>query len=147
MTPTKYPIRGILLYLLAGIYFGVILTTAEMNSWYRIQEMFRFADFHMFGILITGVLTAAISVRLLKRFGFRDLDGQTPALEEKEFVGWGKKYWMGGTVFGLGWGLAGACPGPIYTLIGAGHSVAIVVLLAALAGAASYYALANRLPS
>ncbi len=147
MTSTRHPIRAFLLYLAAGTYFGVILTVAEMNSWYRIQEMFRFADFHMYGILITAVLTAGISVRLLKKLGMRDLDGNTPELEGKEFTGSGKKYWMGGIVFGLGWGLAGACPGPIYALIGAGEGVAVAVLAAALAGAASYYALASRLPS
>ena len=133
------------MYLAAGVYFGIVLTAAEMNSWYRIQEMFRFADIHMYGILISAVLTAGLSVRLLRRLGLRDLDGRSPGLEPKDFSH-GRKYWMGGLVFGLGWGITGACPGPIYTLIGSGYGIALVMLASALAGAASYYTLAHRLP-
>lgn len=143
---TRNPVRAVLLYLAAGAYFGMILTTAEMNSWYRIQEMFHFADFHMYGILITAVLTAGISVRLMRHFGVHDLEGNRPDLEPKEFNPGGRKYWMGGLTFGLGWGITGACPGPIYTLIGNGYGVAVVLLASALAGASSYYALAHRLP-
>ncbi len=145
-TTSRHPVRALLLFLAAGTYFGIILTAAEMNSWYRIQEMFHFASFHMYGILISAILTAAVSVRLMRRFGARDLDGNHPDLEPKEFKNGGRKYWMGGLVFGLGWGVTGACPGPIYTLIGSGYGVVVVMLIAALAGAASYYALANRLP-
>ena len=135
-----------LLFLAAGVLFGVILTAAEMNSWYRIQEMFHFASFHMYGILISAILTASISVRVMRRLGTRDIDGNLPGIEPKEFKDGGRKYWMGGLVFGLGWGITGACPGPIYTLIGNGYGVAVVMLVAALAGAASYYAMAHRLP-
>ena len=143
---TRNPIRAVVLYLAAGTYFGIVLTAAEMNSWYRIQEMFHFADFHMYGILMTAILTGALSVRLMRRVGLRDLEGHRPDLERKEFNPGGRKYWMGGLVFGLGWGTTGACPGPIYTLIGNGYGVAIVLLASALVGAGSYYALAHRLP-
>ncbi len=138
--------RGYLRYVLLGTYFGLLLTKSEAVSWYRIQEMFRFQSFHMYGILGSGVAVAALSVWLLKRFGPRSPDGQPLHVAGKPMTPGAKRYWMGGLVFGLGWALLGACPGPIYALIGTGVSVLVVALVAALAGTWAYGLLRPRLP-
>ncbi len=146
MMASSNPIRAFLLYIVAGIYFGIVLTVAEINSWFRIQEMFHFSSFHMYGVLISAIVVAMVSVRLMRRAGVRDLDGNVPDLEDKAFSNGGRRYWMGGLVFGLGWGITGACPGPIYSLIGAGETTVFVLLASALLGAACYYRIAHRLP-
>ena len=109
----------LLWYFLLGSLFGVVLTTAEIVSWFRIQEMFRFDAFHMYGIILAAVLTAAVSVLIIKRLGIRDGEG-TPLGFPPKTLGTGVRYLAGGTTFGVGWALTGACPGPIVALIAVG---------------------------
>ena len=132
-------------YVAIGFAFGLVLMKSEAISWFRIQEMFRFQSFHMFGILGCAVVTAGISLRLLQRAGVRSVDGQPICLEPKT-MGSGARYAIGGTCFGLGWAIIGACPGPLFTLLGAGIGVMGVAILAALAGTWTYAMLRDRLP-
>ena len=132
-------------YLLVGGVFGLVLMKSEAISWFRIQEMFRFQSFHMFGILGCAVVTAGLTLRLLQRFGVRSLDGQPIGLEPK-VMGSGARYAIGGTCFGLGWALVGACPGPLFALLGAGISVMSVAIVSAMAGTWTYAMLRERLP-
>ena len=132
-------------YVLMGFAFGLVLMKSEATSWFRIQEMFRFQSFHMFGILGCAVVTAGITLRLLQRFGVRSVDGQPIGLEPKK-MGSGARYAIGGTCFGLGWALIGACPGPLFALLGAGIGVMGVTILSALVGTWTYAALRERLP-
>ena len=132
--------------LVIGVLFGFVLVRSEALSWYRIQEMFRFQSFHMYGILGSAVLTALVSMRILRALGLRMPDGRPCGMEPKELGGRNTRYWAGGTTFGLGWGILGACPGPIYTLIGAGYTAMLISLVAALAGTWTYGALRDRLP-
>ena len=133
-------------YLLLGVYLGFVFTRAEVVSWFRIQEMFRFQAFHMYGIIGSAVLTGALGVALLKRLQARSLTGAPLEIPTERFQGPGYQYWIGGSAFGVGWGLLGACPGPIYVLIGNGVTVMLAALLAALAGAWTYAAVRHRLP-
>jgi len=137
---------AILWYVLVGAYFGLVLTKGEVISWFRIQEMFRFQGFHMYGVLGSGVAVAALSIQLIRRSGMTAVDGTPIAIPRKATTRRNARYWLGGACFGLGWGLLGACPGPIYTLIGAGATVFVVALASALAGTWTYAALARRLP-
>lgn len=134
-------------YLLVGVFFGILLIKSEVVSWFRIQEMFRFQSFFMYGVLGTAVVSAGLCIWLFKTLGSSSLSGAEIRLEPKE---WGPgarhRYWIGGTVFGLGWALAGTCPGPIYALMGYGAGGALAVFVAALAGARVYAAVAHRLP-
>jgi hypothetical protein len=130
-------------YLVLGTGFGFVLTKSEAISWFRIQEMFRFQSFHMYGLMFSAVLVGMISVQLIKRFKVRTLSGLPINIEPKQFT-WGNV--IGGTVFGLGWALIGACPGPLYALIGAGVWVIAVGLLAAIAGTWWYGLMRERLP-
>lgn len=134
------PLRFILL----GILFGVMFTKAEVISWYRIQEMFHFASFHMYGVIGSAVVLGAIGTALIKRWRLKDLQGNPILFQDKQHT-W-PRYILGGTIFGLGWALTGACPGPLYTLIGAGYPVYVVVLASALAGTWAYGALRDHLP-
>lgn len=133
-------------YFLTGVGLGVLFVKAEVLTWYRMQEMFRFQDIHMFGIIGTAVVVAALSQWLIQRAGITTLDGRPICVDPKISTPTGSRYWLGGLVFGLGWALLGACPGPIFTLIGAGHSIYFVPLLAALAGTYAYAALRQHLP-
>jgi len=132
-------------YALLGTVFGVVLTKSEVISWFRIQEMFRFQSFHMYGIIGAAVATGALSVFVIKKLGLKSRTGEPMELAPK-VLGSGVRYALGGTIFGLGWGLAGACPGPIFALIGNGFVVVGVVLLSALLGTRTYAALRTRLP-
>lgn len=132
-------------YFLVGAVFGAILTEAEVISWFRIQEMFRFQSFHMYGILGSAVAVAALSLAALKRARLRTPDGQPIGLPPKA-VGTGIRYIAGGSIFGLGWALTGACPGPLVALIGGGVPVMIAALVSALAGTWVYGYLRPRLP-
>ena len=132
-------------YLLAGIVFGFLITKAEVISWYRIQEMFRFQGFHMFGIFATALPTAIITVQLMKRARAKSLHGDTITLAPKQ-LGRGIRYIVGGIMFGLGWALVGACPGPLFALLGSGVLTIGVVIVAALAGTWTYGWLRPRLP-
>jgi uncharacterized protein len=136
-------------YLLLGTYLGVVFVQAEVVSWFRIQEMFRFQSFHMYGIIGMAVAVAALSVQVIKRLGVKTIHGEPIRLSPKE---WGDsrvpgaRYWIGGTLFGMGWALLGACPGPIFALLGAGISVLVVALVSAMLGTWAYAALRTRLP-
>ena len=140
------PVGGLLRYVALGLYFGLVLTKSEAVSWFRIQEMFRFQSIHMYGILGSGVAVAALSVWLIRVARARSLDGTVIEVAGKPMTPGARRYWMGGTVFGLGWALLGACPGPIYALLGTGVSVLVVSLGAALLGTWTYGALQRRLP-
>ncbi|MGM9322576.1 YeeE/YedE family protein [Deinococcus aquaticus] len=131
-------------YLLMGLYFGVILVKSEAASWYRIQEMFRFESVHMYGLMGSAVLTGMLTTWLLRRSGRRSLDGQSITVTPKE-RGW-TRYVLGGATFGVGWGLAGVCPGPVFALLGSGLWSMLVVLGFALLGTYLYGALRHRLP-
>jgi uncharacterized membrane protein YedE/YeeE len=132
-------------YVLMGFAFGLALMKSEAISWFRIQEMFRFQSFHMFGILGCAVVTAGITLRLLQLVGVRSVDGQPIGLEPKK-MGSGARYAIGGTCFGLGWALIGACPGPLFALLGAGIWVMAVAIVSALAGTWAYAMLREKLP-
>lgn len=132
-----------LLFLLIGILFGTTLMKADAVSWFRMQEMFRFQGFQMFGIFMTAIPTAALGIFILKEMKIKSLDGEPIHIMKKQF-NWGYVY--GSILFGIGWGLTGACPGPIYVQIGSGVSIAIVTLLSALAGTWVYSYLKPRLP-
>lgn len=129
---------------LTGILFGIILTKAEIISWFRIQEMFRFDSFHMYGILGSAVLTGIVIVALIKHSGMQSIDGTQISLADKaQSI---PRYLVGGTIFGAGWALSGACPGPMYTMIGNGIGVASVMIISAMAGTWAYGMLRHRLP-
>ena len=136
---------GLVVYLVLGTLFGIVLMKAQVVSWFRIQEMFRFQSFHMFGVIGTAVVTAAAALQLIRRTGLRAANGQPITIPPKE-MGRGTRYWLGGTLFGLGWALVGACPGPLLALLGSGKGVFGVVIASAVAGTWLYGALRPRLP-
>ncbi len=138
-------VQGLGVYLLLGIWFGVVLTKAEVISWFRIQEMFRFDAWHMYLIIASAIAVAGISLRLLRITEARSASGDPISIPPK-VMGSGARYILGGTLFGAGWALTGACPGPLFALLGSGVSVIGVVILAALAGTWSYGHLRPRLP-
>lgn len=130
-------------YLFVGLLFGVVFVKAEVVSWFRIQEMFRLQSFHMYGIIGSAVLTGIVSVWLIKRLGIKTIYGEPIMFKPKKFNR-GQIY--GGLIFGLGWGLTGACPGPLFAQIGTGATVAAVVLLSAIAGTWIYGRFRDSLP-
>ena len=132
-------------YFALGGAFGFLLVEAEVVSWFRIQEMFRFEAFHMYGIIGAAVVTAAISLQIIKRLGLQSSDGQPLGLTPQP-VGSGVRYLAGGSMFGLGWALTGACPGPLVALVGAGVPVMLVTILSALVGTWTYGKLRPKLP-
>ncbi len=131
-------------YLLIGTFFGVVMYKSEAASWFRIYEMFHFDSFHMYGIIGSALVLGVIGIQLIKKNNAKTFFGNPIKIASKE-RGF-KKYFFGGTIFGLGWALAGACPGPIYTLIGAGYVSILVVLAGALLGAFLYGLLRKKLP-
>ena len=133
-------------YLVVGTVLGIVFVKSEVLTWYRMQEMFRFQSFHMYGIIGVAILVAGLTQMLLARVHARTLTGDVIAVAPKMATPRGTRYWLGGTVFGMGWALLGACPGPIFTLIGAGHSVYVVPLIAAVAGTYLYGVVLKRLP-
>jgi uncharacterized protein len=132
-------------YFLLGGLFGAVIVEAEVISWFRIQEMFRFESFHMYGIIGTAVLTAGISLIAIRQLDLRAADGTPLGLPAKAVSG-GVRQVAGGTIFGIGWALTGACPGPLVALVGAGTTVMIVAVLSALAGTWTYGKLRPWLP-
>lgn len=130
-------------YLLAGLLFGIILTKAEIVSWYRIQEMFRLQSFHMYGVIGSAVIVGIISVWLIRKYRVKTIYGEEIILHPKPF---NKGQIIGGLIFGMGWASAGACPGPLYALIGNGAGVILVTLLSAVAGTWCYGLLRDKLP-
>ena len=132
-------------YFLLGCAFGAVFMEAEVVSWFRIQEMFRFDAFHMYGIIGSAVVVAGLSLIAIEKLQLRGADGEPLAMAPKP-VGSGVRYLAGGTIFGLGWALTGACPGPLVALVGAGVPVMIVAVASALAGTWVYGFLRPRLP-
>lgn len=130
-----------------GVALGVVFLQSEVASWYRIQEMFRFQSLHMYGIIGSAIATASLSTWVLRRAGVQSRAGHPLAAPPKEWGDrGGARYWLGGLVFGLGWGLLGACPGPLYALIGGGAWPLTLALASALLGAVAYDRLRSRLP-
>lgn len=131
-------------FLLAGVLFGIIMYKSEAASWYRIQEMFRFQSIHMYGIIGLAVGIGIPMVQLIKRFVIKDFTGAPIIFHPKA---WSiPRYLIGGTIFGLGWALSGACPGPMVVNIGAGFPGYIVVFVAALLGTFVYGLIRGKLP-
>ena len=130
-------------YFFAGIFFGILLVKAEVISWFRIQEMFRLQSFHMYGVIGSAVAVGAISVWIIKKFKIKTIHGEAIELHPKKF---NKGQIIGGLIFGFGWAITGACPGPLFALIGNGITVIIVVLLSAIAGTWVYGLIRNKLP-
>lgn len=137
--------RGLLRYLALGVLFGILLIKSDVVSWFRIHEMFRFQAFHMYGIIGSAVLTAGVSLQVIRRLGLWSLEGEDIVIPPKS-LGRGTRYWLGGTLFGLGWGIVGACPGPLFALVGGGVTVMLVALLGAIAGTWVYGVMRPRLP-
>ncbi|MGB0347920.1 MAG: DUF6691 family protein [Balneolaceae bacterium] len=132
-------------FIIAGTVFGFILIKSEVVSWFRIQEMFLFDSFHMYGVFATAISVSIIGVQLIKRLNIKDLSGNEIKIKTKD-NSLTTRYIVGGTLFGLGWAIVGACPGPLYALIGTGYLIFIVPLLAAIAGAGAYGVLQSKLP-
>jgi len=132
-------------YVIAGMLLGIVLVKSEVIYWVRIQEMFRFQSFHMYGVLGSAFATAFLSLQLLTRLNARARTGEPVALAPKE-LGNGSRYWIGGSLFGAGWALCGACPGPLFALMGSGITVYSVTAIAALGGTWTYGYLRPRLP-
>jgi uncharacterized protein len=130
-------------FLLIGTLFGIVITKSEVVSWFRIQEMFRFQSFHMYGVIGSAVITALIGIQILKRLKAKSVSGEPIEYPVKEFS---KGTWIGGSMFGMGWALTGACPGPMFALLGSGVLPMGVVILSALAGTWVYGYLRPRLP-
>jgi len=131
-------------FLAVGILFGIVMSKSEAISWYRIQEMFRFQNIHMYGIIGVAVIAGAILFHFMKKNNAKTVDGEIADFKEKP-----KTYTasiIGGTIFGLGWALTGACPGPLYVLLGQGYWIILVVILSALLGTFCYGLLRERLP-
>ncbi|MGH7551240.1 MAG: DUF6691 family protein [Gemmatimonadota bacterium] len=140
--PTPRP-APLLVYLVFGSLFGIVLVKSEAVSWFRIQEMFRFQSFHMYGIMGSAVVTAAALIAVFRRFGITTPDGEPMRIEPRTWQPYANG--LGGLTFGLGWGLLGACPGPFYALLGSGVTVMAVALAGALAGTWTYGQLGPRL--
>ncbi|WP_421871055.1 DUF6691 family protein [Marinoscillum sp.] len=131
-------------YLLIGIVFGITLAKAEVISWYRIYEMFKFQSFHMYGIIGSAVIVGMIAVQLIKRYKVKSIDGKPIHIHPKEFSI--PRYLLGGIIFGLGWAMTGACPGPMFILLGNGVGVILVVIGSAVLGTYVYGLLRSKLP-
>lgn len=130
-------------FLLLGFIFGIILIKAEVISWFRIQEMFRFQAFQMYGIIGSAVVVGIISVFLIKKYNVKTLSGEEIKIAPKQF---NKGNIFGGLIFGLGWAMTGACPGPLYALVGSGLLIIAVVLLSAVIGTCVYGVFRDKLP-
>ena len=131
-------------YLVVGFLFGIVLTKTEAVSWYRIYEMFHFQSFHMYGIIGTAIVTGIIGIQWIKRSNLKDIYGESIDIIDKEP---GKvRYWIGGILFGLGWALVGACPGPVFILLGAGFYNVAFILFGALVGTFLYGLIKDKLP-
>ena len=136
---------GLWAYFAVGILFGIVITKAEAISWFRIQEMFRFQGFHMFGIFGTALPMGILTVQGLKRWGAHAVRGESISIPPKQ-LGRGIRYVAGGVIFGLGWALTGACPGPLFALLGSGVGAIAVAIASALVGTWTYGLFRPRLP-
>lgn len=137
------PLWSNLKFTLAGILFGIILIKSEVISWFRIQEMFRLQSFHMYGVIGSAIAVGMLSLFVIKKFNIKSIDGESIKIEPKKFS---KGQIYGGLLFGFGWALTGACPGPLFAQIGTGATVIIVTLLSAIAGTWMYGFLKEKLP-
>lgn len=134
----------ILRYLFIGVVFGITLAKAEIISWYRIYEMFKFQSFHMYGVIGSAIVLGIIFIQLIKRKKMKSIDGKPIEIYPKQRSV--PRYLFGGIIFGLGWAMTGACPGPMFILLGNGVGVILVVVAAALLGTYTYGLLRNKLP-
>jgi len=134
---------GNLKYLIIGIFFGIVFVKAEIISWFRIQEMFNLESFHMYGVIGCAVVVGLISVQLIKKFNIKTLDGEKIEIQPKTF---NKGQIYGGLLFGFGWAITGACPGPLFAQIGTGATVIVVTLVSAIAGTWVYGLIKDKLP-
>ncbi|MDP5199505.1 DUF6691 family protein [Flavobacterium sp. DG2-3] len=139
----KESVFGNLKYLIVGIFFGIVFVKAEIISWFRIQEMFNLESFHMYGVIGCAVVVGLISVQLIKKFNIKTLDGEKIEIQPKTF---NKGQIYGGLLFGFGWAITGACPGPLFAQIGTGATVIVVTLLSAIAGTWFYGLIKDKLP-
>ncbi|WP_194778069.1 DUF6691 family protein [Pararhodonellum marinum] len=135
---------ALLKYLVVGILFGIVFVKAEIISWFRIQEMFRLQSFYMYGVIGSAILVGLVSIQLIKRFNLKTINGEAIHIPKKEFR---KGQIIGGFIFGLGWALTGACPGPLFAQIGSGFTVVAVTLLSAVAGTWVYGRFMDKLPN
>ncbi|MHA6247213.1 YeeE/YedE family protein [Pontibacter sp. CAU 1760] len=131
-------------YIVAGILFGIVMSKSEAISWYRIQEMFRFQAFHMYGIIGTAVVLGVIATYLIKKYNMKDYQGNPIIFTPKEKSV--PRYLIGGTIFGLGWALTGACPGPMFVNLGYGYWAILIAIVGALIGTYLYGVLRDKLP-
>ena len=131
-------------YIITGILFGLIMAKSEVISWFRIQEMFRFQSFHLFGIIGTAVILGALAVALIKKFNIRDIRGNVILFTDK--VKTWPRYITGGIIFGLGWALTGACPGPMFVNVGYGYGAMLIVIFGSLVGTYLYGLVRDKIP-
>ena len=131
-------------YILAGLFFGFVAVKSEVVSWFRILEMFHFDSFHMYGIIGSAVVIGIISIQIIKRFQMEDMKGEQISVGDKEMTP--KRYIIGGSLFGLGWALVGACPGPMYALVGNGYWIILVPMFFAFLGTMTYGMIREKLP-
>ena len=129
-------------YLVVGIFFGIVFVKAEIISWFRIQEMFQLTSFHMYGVIGTAVVVGMISVFLIKKFNIKTFSGEAITFEDKKF---NKGQIIGGLIFGVGWAITGACPGPLFAQIGSGFGVVTITLLSAIAGTWVYGKVSHKI--
>lgn len=139
----KFDLVSNLKYMVVGTFFGILFTKAEVISWFRIQEMFRLESFHMYGVIGSAVVTGVISVWLIKKFKVKSLNGEPITIAPKKF---NKGQIYGGLIFGLGWAMTGACPGPLFAQIGMGATVIVVTLVSAIFGTWVYGKFRDKLP-
>lgn len=132
-----------LIYIIFGVIFGIVLTKSEVISWFRIQNMFQFKELHMYLIIGSGVVIGAISMLIVKQLKLKAFNGEELRYEGKKY---NKGFIIGGVMFGFGWAITGACPGPIFAQIGAGQFPALFTLSGALVGAYLYHSLKAKLP-
>jgi uncharacterized membrane protein YedE/YeeE len=135
---------NLLRYIIVGFIFGIVLTKAEAVSWYRIYEMFQFQSFHMYGIITVAILTGLVGIQIIKRKQLKDIDGNPIVIQDKEKGS--MRYWIGGILFGLGWAMVGACPGPIFILLGSGFMSVGLILFGAVFGTFLYGLVKDKLP-
>jgi uncharacterized membrane protein YedE/YeeE len=141
--PAAQPLWSNTKFAVAGLLFGIVLVKSEVISWFRIQEMFRLQSFHMYGIIGSAIVVGMISIALIKKFNIKTIAGEPVALHPKKFH---KGQIYGGLIFGFGWAITGACPGPLFAQIGTGATVVFVTLLSAIAGTWVYGRYRHKLP-
>ncbi len=146
MQQTKLYLISVLAFEVSGsrCFVWYCLVKSEVVSWFRIQEMFRLQSFHMYGVIGSAIVVGIISIQLIKRFNIKTIHGETVVMKDKEFR---KGQMIGGFIFGLGWALTGACPGPLFAQIGNGFTVVFITLLSAIAGTWVYGKFSDRLPN